>query len=254
MAMATTDNIMAATATITAAGNRRIGKAGWLALLLAGSVGLGLVAFAAPRLAASIVALPARPVLWDAYAGRPVPLPELLKASEILQNAVDLGDHAAAGDRGFLLLRAAAIAPLADQFRLLMAAEAATEAGLAGAPGNPSHWLRLAALREGRGDRDAALVAWRMSVLTGGFEPSIMADRLRMGARLLPLMDGDSRSLLKRQIRSSWTLSWQLPEMVRNVPGMEPLVDEALDSLTEREMADHLRNNGGPPPPRPPRS
>lgn len=245
---------MAVTVTITAAGNGTGRLAGRLTLLLVGGAGLALVAFAAPRLAATIAALPARPVLWEAYAGQPVALPALLTAVQALDRAAALGDRSSDGDRGFLLLRAAAIAPLADQFRLLMAAESATEAGLSRTPGNPSLWLRLAALREGHGDMTGALAAWRMSVLTGGFEPAIMPDRLRMGARLLPLMDADGRSLLKRQIRNSWTLSWEWPEMVRAVPGMAPLVDEALDSLTDREMAAYRRNNGGPPPPRPPRS
>lgn len=251
--MAITDNIMAATATITAAADHRPGRARWTALLLAGVAGLLLTTQATHRLVAAVIALPASPVLWEAYAGKPVPLPDLLAAADNLREAADWGSVAAAGDRGYLLLRAASIAPLADQFALLMAAEQATLSSLAQAPGNPSLWLRLASLRERRGDGDGALAAWRMSVMTGGFEPALMPDRLSMGARLLPRMDADTRSLLVRQIRSTWTLTWQYPEAVRGLPGMSALVDQALDNLTEREMTDYRRNNGGPPPPRPPR-
>jgi hypothetical protein len=252
--MAITGNIMAATETITAAaegretGGKRPGRA---ALLLAGAIGLALLAGAVPRLVAAVAGLPARPVLWDAYAGRTLPLPDLLEAADALDRAAALGDAVAAGERGFLLLRAATLAPLEDRFPLLAAAEGATIAALNRAPGNPSLWLRLAHLREGRGDRAGALAAWRLSVLSGRFEPAIMADRLRMGARLLALMDADTRGLLKRQFRNGWTLSLTLAEAVRAMPGMAPLAEEALDSLTARETAAFTRNHGGPPPSRP---
>lgn len=245
-------SIMDATETTTAsdavplathgpAGSRRLGAA-----VVAVALGGALVWLGAPRLLAAIVSLDARAVIWDARSGSPPPPDRLASA------AADLGaaqrwaeDGEAMGDRGFLLVQQArATPPGPERAVLLDQAVRATEAGLAAAPAQPSAWARLAWLHVARGDRAAALPALRLSLLTGPVAPALMASRLELGLDLLSLMDPDTRGLLRRQVRLLWVVSPETVAAMSQKPGTGGFIRDALDDLSEEDMAAFLRVHG----------
>lgn len=202
-------------------------------------VGLGIAVLLAvlgiPRLVAALLALDAQAVLWQVHAGTAVPPAVLADASAGLDKA---GRWSAEGegetDRGLLLLhQAVALPPGPERTGLLDQATTATTAGLAAAPGQPGPWARLAWLRE-QGDNPAGAVrALRLSWLSGGFDPGLMASRLELALRLLPAMDPETRSLLRRQIRLTWAVA---PEFVAGLSGHDgaaPVIREALAELSE---------------------
>ncbi len=214
---------------------------------MAGVIGLVLLGLAAPRVIAAALALPSRSVLWDLYSGVEVPV-ERIRAAEAALAAA--GRWSASGelelDRGFLLLRAAVRTPVDGAAPLYEAAERATVDGLALAPGNPGAWLRLAWLRERRGDMAGAVAALRMSFLTGSFEPVIMVDRLTLALRLRPYMDAEMEALLRRQIRQTWVIRPGPVMELGAQPETAALVAGALAELTGLEMERHVRMHGQP--------
>jgi len=213
------------------------------------TAGLAIIVAAGPRLAAEIAALPARSVLWDSYTQKDVPVTALLDAAAALDTAGRIERGAVTeGERGYLLLQAANKAPAADRKALLAASETATRNSLAASPGNPSQWLRLAHLRDIQGDVGGTIMAWRLSVLTGSFEPVIMESRLRMGVRLMPWMDTDTAGLLPRQVRNTLQTAPGLIVELADQPDTAALVHSAMEKVTEQERLYYTRFHGGPPP------
>lgn len=74
-------------------------------------------------------------------------------------------------------------------------------AALERCPTSPHNWMRLALSRQASGDGDGARIAWRLSVLTGGYVPRLQAQRLELGLRLLSGSDREFLDLLGNQIR-----------------------------------------------------
>jgi len=184
----------------------------WGVALVAGLIGGLLLVLGVPRLIAAVQALEARGVLWSVYANAEVPPAVLARATDGLAVAGTwVRDGESEGDRSLLLAHRALLAPTpAEQGALWTAAEAAAVSALSVAPGQPSVWARLADLRERRGDREGAVVALRMSMLSGSFVPALMVPRIEQGLRLLAVLDHETLDLLKRQIRlgSSWIPGW----------------------------------------------
>jgi hypothetical protein len=149
-------------------------------------------------------------------------------------------------DRGLMLLhQGMAHPPGPERTSLFEQAEAATVAGLAVAPGQPGPWVRLAWLRKTRGDTAGALVALRLSWLSGAFVPSMMVSRLEFALGLLPSMDPDMKSLLRRQLRLTWVVAPDTVTGLSSRPEIAALVQEALNDLSDDDdVKDYIRLHG----------
>lgn len=217
------------------------------AAVIAGVMGCALLGFGVPSLIAAVRTIEARAVIWATYTGAATPEKALLDA------VADLGilqrwgrDGELEGDAGLLLLRVGQAAPTgAERDERFAASAAAFSAALAIAPGQPNAWANLAYLHLHRGDTAAAVAALRMSMLSGSFVPALMASRIELGLRLLPAMDPETVGLLQRQIRLTWTLDPDFVAKLSARPGLTPLVRDAMDGLSEVEMAQYVRRHGG---------
>ncbi len=75
------------------------------------------------------------------------------------------------------------------------------------APARPRAWLRIARLREFLGySHDQIIPAWKMSVLTGRVEPTLMLVRLELGFRYFAGLDDESLALLRDQVVLTWAV------------------------------------------------
>lgn len=207
--------------------------------ILGGLAGCLLIALGLPGLVAGVSTLDAHTVAWDVYNGVPRSNAELLAAvEEVTQANRWTRDSELDGDRGLLLLRAAeAAATEAERRNLLAAAGEATISALSNAPGQPSAWLRLAHIRYGQGELAGAAAALRLSMLSGSFVPALMASRIDMGMRLLPMLDRDTIELLHRQIRQWWVIDPEQVAKLAGRPEAAAIVRTALAGLTDTEMA-----------------
>ena len=217
------------------------------AAAVAALLGILLLALGAPRLIAALLELESRPAVWDVYSGTGVAPAALADAAAGLAAANSwVRDGEREGDRSLLLLRQAnATAAPAEQAKLREAAELAAVSALRTAPSQPSVWIRLALLRERRGDREGAVAALRLSMLSGSFSPALMTPRIEMGLRLLPAMDAETLELLMRQIRLTWVIDPKFVADMGSRPGIGPLVRNALADLTEADQAQFQRLHGG---------
>lgn len=223
------------------AGPRRLGPA-----LVAVALGAGLVGLGLPRLVSALLTIDARAVLWEARSGGALPTERLASAAADLDAAQRwVSDGEVLSDRGFLLVRQAqATPPGPERAALLDQAAAATAAGLAAAPAQPSAWARLAWLHMVRGDRASAVPALRMSLLTGPVAPALMASRLDLGLSLLPVLDADTHTLLRRQIRLVWVVAPDTIATMAQNKETGGFVRDALNDLSEEDMAAFLRVHG----------
>lgn len=226
------------------AGPRRLGAA-----LVAVALGAGLAGLGLPRLVASLGTTDARVVLWEARSGRMPTAERLAGAADELDAAKRwTTDGEALGDLGYLLVQQAqGTQPGPERTALLDRAAAATAAGLAVAPAQPSLWARLAWLHTVRGDRASAVPALRMSLLTGPVAPALMASRLDLGLSLLPLMDTDTQALLRRQVRLLWVVSPDKVATLAQRATTGGFIRDALADLSDEEMAAFLRVHGRKP-------
>jgi hypothetical protein len=210
----------------------------WGAALVAGLIGILLLGVAVPRLLAASQGLNAREVVWALYAGAKVAPATLTQASADLAAADTwVRDGEREGERSLLLIHRAMLAPTADeQAALWTKAEAAAASALSIAPGQPSLWYRLAALRERHGDLSGAVAALRLSMLSGAYAPDLMAPRIELGLKLVSAMNQETRDLLKRQIRLSWAATPGSIVALSAKPDAGPLVREALDELSDAEL------------------
>lgn len=233
--------VLAAAPAPAPAGPRRLGAA-----LVAVALGAGLAGLGVPRLVAALMTTDARTVLWDARTGHTPTGARLATAAEELDAAQRwVVDGEALGDLGFLLLQQAqGTQPGPERTALLDRAAAATAAGLAAAPAQPSLWARLAWLRTVRGDPASAASALRMSLLTGPVAPALMASRLELGLSLLPHMDADTHALLRRQVRLLWVVSPDTTASLAQKPVTGAFIRDALDDISDADMAAFLRVHG----------
>lgn len=210
------------------------------------ALGAALVWLGVPRLIAALETLDARAVIRDARAGHPPPPDRLAAAAADLDAAQRwVEDGETMSDRGFLLVQQArALPPGPERAAVLDRATRATEAGLAAAPAQPSAWARLAWLHVTRGDVVAAIPALRLSLLTGPVAPALMASRLELGLELLSAMDADTRNLLRRQVRLLWIVSPETVAALSRKPDTGGFVLDALNDLSEEDMAAFLRVHG----------
>lgn len=173
--------------------------------LLALSAGLALLAGALGPLVAEIRAVPARAAA-AALASEPVPdrqdLMDIVRRSETAARFSDPAGH----------LQRAALARWAlagldglqgpEGRAEATAALALERASLASAPGNPFGWAWLCQVDARlHGISPFSARAWRMSALTGPFDPDLGGLRLRIGLLHWDAFDGDGRAALAAMIR-----------------------------------------------------
>lgn len=214
-----------------------------LLLFLFGGLALGL---GLPRLMGGLHGLAARETVGALLAGQK-PEPAALDGAAAELAAAER--WSAAGeyrlDHGLTLLHQAltAVNP-SEQAAFFAAAEQVTAAGLAVAPGEPGGWARLAWLRQRRGDLAGAVAALRLSWLSGAFVPAIMASRLELALALLPALDDEMLSLLRRQIRLAWVTSPDFVAGLASRAELGALVSDALAELSEQDVARYLELHG----------
>lgn len=115
------------------------------------------------------------------------------------------GDPAARLEAGMIERRVAYVSDGRIDAHLLKTADADLRDGLARAPANDLAWAELAQAGLGLGDAQAALGAWRMSIVTGGFDPQLDWWRADMGVQLYLVLNAEDRRLLDRQIVYAWS-------------------------------------------------
>jgi len=252
--MATMATITAATANTMpneAGGDRAGTRPGTrLAGLLAAGAGALLLLGAVPRLAAAVVSLPARPVLWDLREGMRVPPDRLADAETRLARGAALADSGTVqADRGYLLLNKALALPPGDAGPVLLRqAAAATEAGLALSPVQPAAWARLAWLRSRMGDPAGAERALRLSFLSGPVVPAMTVSRIQFGLDLRPHLGAETQQLLDRQLRLAWVLVPDSMVAMADRADVGPAVRAALAGLAPAEIDAYTARWGRRPP------
>jgi hypothetical protein len=187
-----------------AATGRRSSKAASLLSLLLGGA---LIAFSAPRAAVETAVAIAAPAI------RAVEVLGLSAPSSAVRSSLawTLTDLTAGQDvsvqaltyAGRLRIVASGNSPKPDA--LLAEAAADFARALAASPTDSWNWHRYAHATYASGLYLEAARAWRMSVVTGAFDPDLMFIRVQSGLALWPYMDRPAREALGRQLLIHWT-------------------------------------------------
>lgn len=178
-------------------------------------LGVGLLVMALPMTLSGIAGDLTRDVLRRSYAAAPVPAEQLREAARLLALATRFGGGGqAAADQGRVIMLEALARHPVDPERIagLTRAEQITAQSLSLSPAQPGTWLRLAILRQARGDVPGTVAALEMSIMTGPVTPAIMMTRLELGLGLLGALDADGVNQLRRQVRLAATI---LPDQVQ---------------------------------------
>lgn len=221
-------------------------KAPLLPVVMTGIAGLALLVFGMPQLVAGMLVAGDRNILWDLARQRPIAGKDLaaaVAAREAADRWMPTADQEA--ERGLLLIRQAEeAAEASERDRLFAAAAEAIGRSLSRGPVQPHGWAVLAVLRERAGNRQGAADALRLSLLSGAFDPDLMAWRLKIGMRLLPVLSEEGRDLLAGQIRKLWVMS---PDEIARLGGGDEgtaLIRQALSGLSASEIATYVRRIG----------
>ncbi|HLN24482.1 MAG TPA: hypothetical protein VK558_10895 [Patescibacteria group bacterium] len=214
--------------------------------LVGAALGLSILALAVPRLTSAVIALDSREVLSSLRDGQPIDAARQSAALADLERASAwVADGELALDRGYLLMQQAdAAADVQTRAALRRQAIAATAAGLALSPSQPSAWARLAALRAAENDRQGAADALRLSMLTGAVAPALMASRLNLGLSLLPELDRDTTEQLRRQVRLTWAISPDIVGEMAQRPATGRFVVEALNTMSDSDVDRYVQLHG----------
>lgn len=213
-----------------------------LALALAAlSMAVLLVVMGVPRLVAALYVLDASSVVQAVAGGQQVPDAALADALRSLDAAAGWqADARTEAARGMLLTARAASVPAGGRGQWQAQAEQAFTRSLTLSPAQAETWFRLAWLRDATGNRPGAAEALRLSFLAGAFAPELMLPRLKLGLRLLPILDAADRDVLKREIRLTWIANPDVLVALSSSGAGGELVGEALAGLTEEDMARYI--------------
>lgn len=216
------------------------------AALLAGVLTCVMLGLGIPQLVGAMTALGAAAVIDDLQRGQTPDVKALTAASDSLAQAVSWDRNGTYDTRRATVLSALAEAapPGPEQQNLYTQAIAAVRAGLSRAPGQPHAWAHLAALLERTGDRIGAIDALRLSMLSGAVEPALMLWRIDQGLRLRALLDPDTVSMLRRQIRLMWVITPEEVATLSKRPEATALVQDSLALLTQEEVDHYIRLHG----------
>jgi len=117
------------------------------------------------------------------------------------------------------------------------------------APAQPRAWLRVARTRAFLGyPQDEVIPAWKMSILTGRVEPTLMLVRLELGLMYFNGLDDEAVSLLRDQAVLTWVVHRR--EVLKRLESGSLDINMMRAVLSGRhediltEMEDHLGNTG----------
>lgn len=213
--------------------------------LLAGAL---LLALALPIAGASLIRLPAGPVLEDIRAGKAVSAPALRRARAILRRALAWREQ----PRGYFdlaLLHLATAQSAGDdrRNRHLRAAERALLRGLALAPVKPAAWSRLALVRYRLARPSSDVVAaLRLAIATGPDETALAPARAELILRLWPRAARRiDRAALRDQLRLAWRVDSRFTRVAARASGRPDVLRRALAGSRD---AARRRDPGRPPP------
>jgi hypothetical protein len=117
------------------------------------------------------------------------------------------------------------------------------------APADPRAWLRIARIRANLGySSDDVIPAWKMSILTGRVEPTLMLVRLELGLTYFNALDDEAVMLLRDQAVLTWAIKRrQVVNGLKNGSLDIDLMRKILAGYNEDVMAEmeaHLVNAG----------
>lgn len=216
------------------------------AALLAGILTCVMLGLGIPQLVGAVSAFGASAVVEDLQKGQTPEIKALTAAADSLTLAAAWDRNGVYDTRRATVLSAlAGTAPTSsEQQALYTQAIAAVRAGLSRAPGQPHAWAHLATLLERTGDRVGAVDALRLSMLSGAVEPPLMIWRINQGVRLRALLDPDTVSMLRRQIRLTWVIMPEEVAALSKQPEATALVQDSLALLTQEEVDHYIRLHG----------
>jgi len=207
-------------------------------ILIVGATALILVSLSYPRLRASMRYLPVDTAISMYWESREIDPAQVDALIERAHEAIALYDHYRyfAGLSELQILSGQDMdKPYWQRRQILEQSIASAGEAVKRAPAKPRAWLRIARIRAYLGyPHDEIITPWKMSVLTGRVEPTLMLVRLELGFRYFAGLDDEAVSLLRDQAMLTWAVN---PKQV-----LKYLENGSLDMDLMRELlAGHNR-------------
>ena len=182
-------------------------------ILIVGVVAFLLLSLSWPRLRASLRYLPVDTAMSKYWENREANTGQLDALIERAREAIALHDHYRywEGLSELQILSGQDMGKPYWQRRQVLEQSilSATEV-VRRAPAQPRTWLRIARTRAFLGyTQDELIPAWKMSVLTGRVEPTLMLTRLELGFRYFNGLDDEAVLLLRDQAVLTWAVHRQ---------------------------------------------
>lgn len=201
-----------------------------------------LLYFGVPRFMAELMLVPGTPIVERLNRGESVPESELNIAQESREQAVAFVDHPKAYSQlgTVFLTRAHMAIDGVEQKAYASKAIENLEKALSLSQLNTHAWLRLSNARlilGGDENRQKALEAWRQSVETANFEPSLLSIRIHTGITLYDLMTEVDKEILRAQ--ADITFDWH-KRRFRTYVRQHQLVEWAVFLLTDADKKAYM--------------
>ena len=179
-------------------------------ILLIGVSAFILLSLSWPRLRASLRYLPVDTAILKYWETREANTGQLDALIVRAQESIALHDHYRywGGLSELQILSGRDMAkPYWQRRQVLEQAIASSLEMVERAPAKPRAWLRIARTRAFLGySQDEVIPAWKMSILTGRVEPTLMLIRLELGLMYFNGLDDEAVSLLRDQAVLTWAV------------------------------------------------
>ena len=179
-------------------------------VLLIGVMVFVLLSLSWPRLRASVRYLPVDTAISKYWETREVNTPQLDALIERAREAIALHDHYRywEGLSELQILSGQDMGkPYWQRRQILEQSLLSTGEVVRRAPAKPRAWLRIARVMAFLAyPKDEVISAWKMSVLTGRVEPTLMLARLELGFLYFDGLDNESLALLRDQAVLTWAV------------------------------------------------
>jgi len=179
-------------------------------VLIIGVCSLILLSLSWPRLGASLHYLPVDTALSKYHETREANTGQLDALVERALEAIDIYDHYRYRE-GLselqILIGQDMSRPYWQRRQVLEQSVSSALAVVEQAPAKPRAWLRIARARAFLGYPAGDVIpAWKMSILTGRVEPTLMLVRLELGLMYFAGLDDEALLLLRDQLVLSWAV------------------------------------------------